>query len=120
EPPELEDKPVVVGERAVVLAVENACSLEWVETNVVQDRPVDLDGRAQPAVWLIRETVLVVVEANSGQGAFGEVENFVSLRRALPCAHGGLVVPIEVDLVRRPPDQLALGQLRSDVRIAGE
>jgi hypothetical protein len=49
EAPELVDEPVVVGDRAVVLAVEHPRPLEGIQPEVGQDRPVDLDRVAEPA-----------------------------------------------------------------------
>src|SRR3712207_6995109 len=46
-----------------------------------QDRPVDLLGGAEPAVRLVGEAVLVVADPHRAQGALGEVEDLVPLRR---------------------------------------
>ena len=65
-----------------------------------QDRPVDLLGGAEPAAGLIGEAILEVVDAHRGQRGFSEIENLVTLGRALApgaCRRADAVRPGEYD-----------------------
>src|SRR6476469_3123031 len=98
EAPELEGKPVVVGQRPLV-AVWQPRPLERIEPEIGEDRPIDLDRAAQPAAGLVGETILEVVDAHCAQRAFGEVEDLVAVRWAFASNEIHLVVAVEVDLV---------------------
>ena len=67
---------------------------------------------AQPAVGLVDEAELVVVDAHRADGALAEVEDLVARRRALAGDHGRLVVAVEMVLVGPVADLHALEQLR--------
>ena len=67
ETPELVGEPVVIGDRAIVLAVEHASAFVRIEAQIGQDRPVDLHRRAKPAAGLVGEAILVVVDAHRRQ-----------------------------------------------------
>src|SRR5579871_1311228 len=60
ESPELVDKPVIVSQRPLVSAGQ-ARAFERIEPDVGEDWPIHLDRAAEPATWLIRETILEVV-----------------------------------------------------------
>src|SRR5271157_1358225 len=114
EPPELVDVPVEEAERA-----RQTRTLERVQPDVGQDRPVDLDRAANPAVRLIDETVLEVVEAHRAERAFREVEDLMTPRWPLAGEEIKLVVAVEVDLVIPLAELLALLQFLDDARVAG-
>src|SRR5262249_34740604 len=62
EAPELVGELVVERERAAASA-RQARALERIESEIDDDRPIDLNRAAQPTARLIDEAVLVVVEA---------------------------------------------------------
>jgi hypothetical protein len=62
EAPELEGKPVVVGCRPIILAVLHSRPLVGVQTQIDQYRPIDFLSGAKPAIGLIGEAVLVVID----------------------------------------------------------
>ena len=66
---------------------------------------------AQPALRLVDEAELVVVDAHRADRAFAEVEDLVTLGRALAGEHGRLVVAVEVVLVGPVADLHALEQV---------
>src|SRR5206468_5027000 len=114
EAPELVHEPVVVGDRSA-----DPRALEGIETEIDENGPVDLDRAAQPAVGLIDEPVLVVVDTYGAQRRLGEVEDLVPLRLAGAREHVHLVVAVEIDLVAPVAKLLALLELGRDVRIPG-
>ena len=118
ETPELVREPVVVGERAD-LAVRHARALEWIEAQIDQDRPVDLERGAQPAAGLVREPIFEVVDPDRAQRALGEVEDLMPFRWTLAGDHVGLVIAVEMHLVGPVADLLALEQLVGDAGVAG-
>ena len=73
----------------------------------------------EPAVGLVDETILVVVNAHRADGAFAEVEDFVARGRAFAGDGGHLVVAVQMVLVSPVAEVHALEQLVGDVRIAG-
>src|SRR5262249_27279218 len=119
EAPELIDEPVVVGDRTIVLAIEHAGALIRIEAQIDQDRPVDLLGRAEPAAGLVGEAILEVVDAHRGQRGFSEIENLVTLGRALAGDQVELIVAVEMHLEGLVADLLAGQQFVRNVRIAG-
>src|SRR5262245_12531646 len=62
--PELECKPVVVGDRPVVLTVVHSRPLVGVQSQVDEDWPIDFYGSPQPAVGLIGEAVFEIVDSH--------------------------------------------------------
>jgi hypothetical protein len=55
ETPELVCEPIVIGDRAVVLAVKQASALVRIETQICKDRPVHLTvGPSQPSGWSVK------------------------------------------------------------------
>src|SRR5215510_11227901 len=94
-------------------------SLQRVQAEVSQDRPVNLDRAAEPALRLINEAILVVADAHRSESGLSEVEDFVARRRPKACNEVKLVVAVEVNLVGLVAELLALLQFISDVRIAG-
>ncbi len=118
EAPELVKEPVVVRDRPVGPA-RHAGALVRVEAKVGQDRPVDFDRSAQPALRLIGEPVFEVVDPHRRKRALGEVEDLVACRWALAGDQIHLVVAVQVHLVRAITELLALQQLIGDVGVAG-
>src|SRR5262245_59324921 len=112
EAPELQGVPIRVEERS-----SDARTFEGVETQVDEDRPIDLDRAAKPAVRLIDEPVLVVADAHRAERRLGEVEDLVALRRPLAGDQVHLVVAVEMDLVRALAKLLALGELLDNIWI---
>ena len=96
-----------------------AGALERIEAQVGEIRHVHVGLGAQPAVGLVNETVLVVVNAHRADGAFAEVEDFMARGRALAGDGGHLVVAVQMVLVGLVAELHALEQLVGDVRIAG-
>src|SRR5262245_57062295 len=112
--PELVRVPILVEERSL-----NARPFEGVETQVDEDRPIDLDRATQPAVWLIDEPVLVVADAHRTERRLGEVEDLVALRRPLAGDEVHLVVAVQMDLVRAFAELLTFLELLGDIRVTG-
>lgn len=81
--PDLECKPVVVGDRPVVFIVIHLRPLVRVQSQVNEDWPIDFHRGTKPAVWLVGEAVLVIADPHRTQCGFGEIENLVALRRTL-------------------------------------
>src|SRR5215472_5491188 len=73
----------------------------------------------EPALGLVNEAKLVVVNANRAHCAFAEVKDFVARGWAFASDHGGLVVAIQVVFVSPVAEFHAFKQLLSDVRVAG-
>src|SRR5271163_3308262 len=111
EAPELKCKPVVVGYRAVILAVVHSRPFVGVQTEIDEDRPIDLLSGAKPAVGLVGKAVLIVIDAHGPKGSLGEIENLVSLRRTLAGDHVHLVVAVEVHFVSAGAEFLALPEV---------
>src|SRR5262245_53723458 len=104
---------------SLLQGLPHASSLQRVQAEVRQDRPVDLDCAAKPALRLINEAVFVVADAHRAERRLGEVENFVALRRPLAGDEVELVVAVEVNFVSFVAELLALLQILDDVRVAG-
>src|SRR5262249_49773129 len=68
EAPELVGEPTVEVERS-----GETRALEGIETQIDDDRPVDLHGAAEPAARLVDEAILVVVDANGAERRLREV-----------------------------------------------
>src|SRR5262245_28693527 len=111
--PELVDEPVLVVERAL-----DPRALERVEAQIDEDRPVDLERAAQPAVRLVDEAVLEVADPHRAERRLGEVEDLVALRRPLAGDQVELVVAVEMDLVGPLAELFTLHELVRDVRVA--
>src|SRR5882672_3408056 len=94
EAPELVYEPVLVEERA-----GQARALERIQTEVDEDRPIDLDRATQPTVRLVDEPVLEVADAHRAERRFREIEDLVTLRRSLAGDQVQLVVTVEIELV---------------------
>src|SRR5947209_15016498 len=121
EPPELVHEPLV---EEALCAVQGpvdrvAEALERVEAQVGDRRRVHVDLAAEPAVGLLDEAVLEVVDPYGAERALAEVVDFVAVGRALAGDHVQLVVTVEMVLVGHVADLLAFEQLLLDVRIAG-
>src|SRR5438034_5606061 len=77
--PELELEPIEVLLRAVFRSVVGpALTLERIETQVDQVRHVNMRLLTQPALGLVDEAELVIVNTNRADRAFAEVEDFVT------------------------------------------
>src|SRR5215469_1938433 len=75
--PKLIDEPVIIVDRAIILAVVHAGSFVRIKPQVCEDRPIHLFGCAKPAAGLIGEPKLEVVDPYRGQRSLREVENLV-------------------------------------------
>jgi len=75
---------------------------------------------ADPALGLVDEAVFVVVDPDGAERAFAEIEDFVARRRTLAGDGGGLIVAVQVILVRPVADRLALQEFVADVGVAGD
>ena len=77
--PELELEPIEVLLRAFFRPIVGpALALERIEAQVDQIGHVHLRLFTQPAMGLVDETILVVVDAHRADRAFAEVEDFVT------------------------------------------
>ena len=84
EAPELVLEPVEVLKRPFFRQIlRPARALERIESEVRQKRYVGLGLVAEPATGLFDESILVVVDANSAEFTFAEVEDFVTIRWSL-------------------------------------
>jgi hypothetical protein len=98
--PELELEPIEVLLRPVFRPVSGpALALEWIETEVDQIGYVHMRLFTQPALGLVNETILIVVNVHRANGAFPKVKDFVTGRRAFPGDGVYLVLTVEVVLV---------------------
>src|SRR5205814_9227615 len=79
--------------------VRPALALERIETQVDQIRHVNMGLLTQPALGLVDEAILVVVDASRTDAAFAEIEGLVTRRRTLAGDQGGLIVTDEMVLV---------------------
>src|SRR5215469_10517588 len=79
EAPELVDKPTILVHRLIW----QARALERIETKIHKHRHVGLDGATKPALRLIDEAVLEVIDPDGSQRSLGEVNDLVTLRRLL-------------------------------------
>src|SRR6516162_10653639 len=98
EAPELVRKPVVVIDRAIVLAIEHTGALIGVEAQIGQNWPIDLLGGTEPAAGLVGKAILEIVEAYRSQCGFSEIENFVAFRRVLSGDQVRLIIAVEMHL----------------------
>src|SRR5262249_7321126 len=89
------------------------------EAKIDQDRPIHLLRRSQPAIGLVGEAVLEVVNTHGAQSGFREVENLMTFRRPLSSEKVALVVSVEMDFVGDVADFLAFLEFLSDVRVSG-
>src|SRR5206468_11734723 len=118
--PELELEPVEVLLAALLHPVAGPTgALERVESQVGDVRDVYLGLVAKPALRLVDEAELVVVDADRADGALATVEARVAGRGALAGDHGRLVVAVEMVLVGTVAELDAREQLLGDVRVAG-
>src|SRR5258708_23299223 len=76
-----------------------ALALERIEAQVDEIRHINVRLFTQPAVGLVNEPVLVVVNANRADGAFAEVEDLVALGRTFAGDGVRLVVTVQMVLV---------------------
>src|SRR6516225_4692855 len=117
EAPKLVGKPVVIGDRAIVLAVVHTGAFIGIEAQIGQYRPVNLYGSAEPTIRLIGEAVFEVIDAYRAQVALCEVENFLSGRRTLPGDQIKLIVAIEMHLEGLTAKLLTSQEFCNDIRI---
>src|SRR5439155_9625602 len=73
----------------------------------------------EPAAGLVNETILVVVNANRANGAFAEIEDFVTVRWPLTSDGSHLIVAVQMILVSPVAEFHTLEQLVGDIRVAG-
>src|SRR4029078_3070441 len=114
EAPELVNPPILGEQRSL-----KSRSLKRSEAQVDQYRPIDLDGRAKPAIWLIDEAIFEVAYPHRTEGGLGKIEHLVALRWSLARDQIGLVVAIERHLVGLVAELLAKLELVGDFRIPG-
>src|SRR2546423_609616 len=94
-----------------------AFALERVEAPVYVIKHIKVRLFTQPAVGLVNEPVLVVVNANRADGAFAKVEDFVTRGRAFAGNGRRLVITIQVILVSPVAEFHTFEQLVGDVRV---
>ena len=81
---------------------------------------VEMDRSAEPPVGLVDQAEFAVVDTNRAERAFSEVEDLMPVGRTFAGQQIHLVVAVEVHLVARVAELLALQQLVLDVRVAGQ
>src|SRR5215475_14540921 len=113
ETPELIGKP-----RIVVDGSTQARAFERIQPDVSQHRKVRFYRAAQPASWLVDETILVIVYPDGAKRCFSEVQDLVTLGWPLARDQVHLVVTIKMDLICSVDELLALFQLVDNVGIA--
>ena len=114
EAPELIHEPVLVKHRVLYPG-----SFEGVEAQIGEDRPVHLDGAAKPAIRLIEEAILEVVDADGSERGLREIEDLVPLGWPLACEQVQLVVAVEMNLIRGAVQFLTLLEFIGNARVAG-
>src|SRR5271157_2273352 len=114
EAPELVLEPVKILERS-----GHPRALERIQAQVHENGDVELDRAAKPAIRLIDEAVLEVVDAHRAERAFRKVEYLMTPRRPLAGEEIELVVAVEVDLVIPLAELLALLQFLDNAQVAG-
>src|SRR5205823_1546593 len=119
--PELELEPIEVLLPAFFRPVVwPPLALEWIQAQVDQEGNVHLCLGTKPAIGLVDETILIVVNAHRAYGAFAEVKDLVTRGLvSLACNQIHLVVAIQMVLVSPVSEFHTLKQLVGDVRIAG-
>src|SRR5258708_20879909 len=118
--PELEFEPIEVLLSPLFRPmVWPALALEGIDEQVDEIRPINVRLFTQPAVGLVNEPVLVVVNRNRADGAFARVEDFVTGGWAFAGNGRRLVITIEMVLVSPVTEFHAFEQLVGDVRITG-
>ena len=108
EAPELVDvevRHIVCGTH---VAFPNHLSLEGIEPEVGEQWHVQMHCAARPAVGLVNQTELPVVNAHRAQGPLGKIEDFVPGGPPLAGKQVQLIVAVEVNLVGRAVQVLAL------------
>ena len=108
EAPELVDEEVRYVFEGPRVALRELHPLERIEPEIGEDRPVELDRSADPAVGLVDQPELPVVDTNRAERAFGEVEDLVAVGWPLAGQQVRLVVAVEMNLVGRVAELLAL------------
>src|SRR5437667_8979080 len=117
--PELELEPIEVLLPSFFRPIVGpALALKRIEAQVNQVGNVHLRLGTKPAVRLVDETILVVVNAHRADRALAEVEDFVTRGRAFAGNGRRLVITIEMVLVSPVAEFYTLKQLVSDVRVA--
>src|SRR5947199_5193166 len=117
--PELELEPVEVLLPAFFGPVPRpAHALKRIETKVGDVRYVHVRLFTHPAIGLVDEAKLVIVNPHRADGAFAEVEDFVALLRTLAGDGVCLVVAIQVVLISAVAEFHTLKQLIGYVRVA--
>src|SRR5438094_1374906 len=117
--PELELEPIEVLLPPLFGSVlRPALALERIKAQVDQDWHVKVWLGTEPALGLVDETILVVVDTHRAYCAFAKVEDFVTRRRPFAGDGGHLVVAIEVVLVSSVAEFHTLKQLIGYVWVA--
>src|SRR5207248_10165279 len=93
-----------------------ASPLKRIETQVDQVGHIRFGLFAQPALGLVTDPVLVVVNTHRSDGAFAEVKDFVAVRWTFASNGVHLVVTVKMVLVSPVAKFHALKQLVGDVR----
>src|SRR5476651_2593297 len=73
----------------------------------------------EPAILLLNKAVFVVVDADSAERTFREVEDLVAVGRPFAGDQVGLVIAVEMHFIVAAIDRLALLKFGHDVRVAG-
>src|SRR5437764_13651166 len=117
--PELELEPIEVLLRAFFRPIVwPALALKRIEPQIDQIGHVNVRFFTQPALRLVDETILVVVNTDRANRAFAEVEDLVTVRWAFASDGVHLVVAIQMVLVSPVAEFHTLKQLIGDVQVA--
>src|SRR5262249_43055785 len=122
EPPEFAREEVVgVGRRPSQegFPCDTREALERVLANVYERGHVGHQLRPGPALRLLEELELHVIESRGAKLRAGEVPQFVPLRRFLPFEQSQLVVTVQVVLVVAVAKLYTLQELVGDLGVAG-
>src|SRR4051794_24213064 len=118
--PELELEPVEVLLTAFFgTVVWPALPLKRIQAQIGKIGHVNVRLLTQPALRLIDETILVIIDAHRADRAFAEIEDFVTRRGALTRDGGHLVVTIQMVLVGPVAELYAFELLFGDVWVTG-
>src|SRR5262249_5770752 len=121
-PPELARIEVVhvpAAKIVQVLATDGRCPLERILTDVHDGWHVGRRFLSRPAIWLLEELELEVVDAKGAQMGSAEVEDLATSGGPLAAQQIHLVVAVEVVLVAAVPELHPFQELVLDVRVAG-
>src|SRR5262249_1734975 len=118
EPPGFTAHEVVEVGRRAFSVVQDRRTLERILPKVVDQRHVDRDLRAGPALRLLIKLVLEVIDSYGSELRASEIEELVADRGAFALEQRHLIVAVEMILVGPVAELRALEKFFVDVRIA--